>query len=472
MCNCCCNTQQKRCYQLGIMFASVYIIVFEMVLAIYAENKMKPEELNDLILSERPLFDFEISQNDISGKTNITFFEYKGRKVYYGNRADTVDKTNFTKIYKHKFFYNGKDRNYFDYKNKYSVQSSEDCPTNHKKCGILDSTGRILCLPNDEECPLNGFKITETNDNPFSGVTEFEQKIVSYDDDVDHYIWYTNKNYNGKIITEFKLSKGAPCAKSSEISWHEYYQNEVEGYYGCKTSIDGSTTSTRYTKVNEAGINMKQLYKDNGLTNEPNYPYFNGDTTTVDLYARNYNEIDEICVDKFLGDFEDDKKYFDKAFKISRALSLIGLILILALFIYILTTCSCCCNLTYHGIVIIIPIYGLVANIVIISIMNKAEIKYKCQIEGSNSELDDEMDKQYGNNLTNIIFSILNIAGYSIVFLFAICLQFMRNKGIIGIPPVSSVVPVYPGAYPAPAYDAPYGKNIPYQNVVPGSGSI
>lgn len=77
---------------------------------------------------------------------------------------------------------------------------------------------------------------------------------------------------------------------------------------------------------------------------------------------------------KFLGDFEDDKKYFDKAFKISRALSLIGLILILALFIYILTTCSCCCNLTYHGIVIIIPIYGLVANIVIISIMNKAEI--------------------------------------------------------------------------------------------------
>ena len=86
--------------------------------------------------------------------------------------------------------------------------------------------------------------------------------------------------------------------------------------------------------------------------------------------------------------------------------------------------------------------------------------------------MDDEMDKQYGNNLTNIIFSILNIAGYSIVFLFAICLQFMRNKGIIGIPPVSSVVPVYPGAYPAPVYDAPYGKNIPYQNVVPGSGSI
>ena len=64
------------------MIASVYIIVFEMVLAIYAENKMKPEELNDLILSERPLFDFEISQNDISGKTNITFFEYSSWHLF------------------------------------------------------------------------------------------------------------------------------------------------------------------------------------------------------------------------------------------------------------------------------------------------------------------------------------------------------------------------------------------------------
>ena len=48
-----------------------------------------------------------------------------------------------------------------------------------------------------------------------------------------------------QIITEFKLSKGDPCAKSSEIRWIEYYRDEVEGYYECKTSIDGSTTSTR-----------------------------------------------------------------------------------------------------------------------------------------------------------------------------------------------------------------------------------
>ena len=34
------------------MFASFYIIVFEMVLAIYAENSMKPEKLKIIYLSD------------------------------------------------------------------------------------------------------------------------------------------------------------------------------------------------------------------------------------------------------------------------------------------------------------------------------------------------------------------------------------------------------------------------------------
>ena len=61
---------------------------------------------------------------------------------------------------------------------------------------------------------------------------------------------------------------------------------------------------------------MIKLYQDNGLTNNPNVDFISG--TTVDLYARNYDEIEDKCSDKFLKDFEDEKKYFDTAFKISR----------------------------------------------------------------------------------------------------------------------------------------------------------
>ena len=54
--------------------------------------------------------------------------------------------------------------------------------------------------------------------------------------------------------------------------------------------------------------------------------------------------------------------------------------------------------------------------------------------------------------------------------MFTLCLKFMRNQGIITTASIATpVVPVYPGAYPAPSYMSPYGQKIPYQNVIPGS---
>ena len=181
---------------------------------------------------------------------------------------------------------------------------------------------------------------------------------------------------------------------------------------------------------------------------------------------------------EFLDDFKDEKKYYDSAFKTVRALSLIGLILALALFIFILTTCQCCCNLNYHGIAIVVPIYGIAANIVVVGITNKAKIKYECQSEGLNEGLDDVIDDQYGSATVNIVMSVLSIVAYSIVLMFTLCLKFMRNTGMVNpaiVPtPVPAVYPAaypapYQGAYPAPVYPAQYGQNVAYQNVVPAS---
>ena len=323
---------------------------------------------------------------------------------------------------------------------------------------------------------MNGFEITNTNSNPFDGISDIVTKDVSFFGDVPHYIHHTNKNTNGKIITQFKLSKGKPCAKASENSWVRYFNNEVDENYECITSIGGTTKSDRYDKVNSHGIDIINLYEDNGITT---YPYSRTDLvgTTVDLYVRNYNEIDEKCVE-FLDDFKDEKKYYDSAFKTVRVLSLIGLILALALFIFILTTCQCCCNLNYHGIAIVVPIYGIAANIVVVGITNKAKIKYECQSEGLNEGLDDVIDDQYGSATVNIVMSVLSIVAYSIVLMFTLCLKFMRNTGMVNpaiVPtPVPAVYPAaypapYQGAYPAPVYPAQYGQNVAYQNVVPAS---
>ena len=33
--------------------------------------------------------------------------------------------------------------------------SKETCENNYKKCGILDTLGNIMCIPENEECPIN-----------------------------------------------------------------------------------------------------------------------------------------------------------------------------------------------------------------------------------------------------------------------------------------------------------------------------
>jgi len=97
-------------------------------------------------------------------------------------------------------------------------------------------------------------------------------------------------------------------------------------------------------------------------------------------------------------------------------------------------------------------------------------MKYECQSEDYNSDLNDEIDEQYGNNTIHIVMPILNIVFFAFVLMFTLCLKFMRNKGIVGgVSMPTPVVPVYPGAYPTPGYVAPYAPNIAYQNVIPAS---
>lgn len=464
--NCCFNTENKRCYQFFIIFLSFYILTFQGVLFAFAENQVNKDEIEAFILSERPLYDFDFEQNHLTKEKRIEFFEFKGRTRYNGNKTITYDEKNFTKIYGKEFYYNGKDRNYFDYKNKYSVPSGQNCDTNYKKCGILDSERRILCLPNDEECPLNGFRISDIEDDPnFSG---YNVKRTNY----GIFLYYTNNNVEGNIITEFKLSHGQPCAKISEKNWIEYYINEVSQDYGCQTSVNGNYYNQRYSKVESMGIKMVTLYEDNGLTDAPKGGF--DEDEEVELYVRNFNDMDEACVQRFLDDLSEEDKYYDSVFKTIRILTGISLACSIALVIYIITTCQCCCNITFYSISMVAPIFGMVVNIITIGVINKSKVKYKCQLDGFNEAIDEFVDDQYNNYVTNFIMSIFSLIFYSIQFLMTLCLKFMKNRAQPGIA-TSAVVPVAQmGGMMPPVYPGPvtYGRSkMMYQNVMPAPNS-
>ena len=420
-CSCCCNQKEKCCYQFMIIISCICIFVFQIVVIAFSTNKLKPEEFESLVLSETPLYDFEINNQDVSNKKNVTFFEFKGRKIKEGNLKKIIDEKSFNKIFNNKFFYKDKDRNYFDYVNKYSVSSGKNCPTNFKPCGILDSAERILCLPTSEDCPLNGFGISTSDSD--SNYNLYEKKEVEYEGS-KYYLYYTNTKIAEKIITEFKLSAGTPCATSSELNWYKYYKDEVVKEYGCNSIVDNRKNSNRYNQVSEKIINLKNLYKENGLTDPPDNE--NLGNPSVSLYARNYNEIDEECFEKFIKDFKAEDKYYSGVLIVIRGLGAISVVLSAAMFVYMF---ALCCNVKFYSISFVVSVYGILFNIIVLILITKKRIKYTCHIDEFNEEMDNLIEEQYYINLVvNIIMLCLSLFFYFIVWIFTLCLQFMRYK--------------------------------------------
>ena len=108
---------------------------------------------------------------------------------------------------------------YFDSNNnaslyKYNYQtllanSSKQCQKAYKKCGILDTMGNIMCIPEEDICPINEVKI------------DLESKYISYTQQGYNYtyiqnltdgyvLYYKNNETNNSIITDIKYSQEIP----------------------------------------------------------------------------------------------------------------------------------------------------------------------------------------------------------------------------------------------------------------------
>ena len=122
----------------------------------------------------------------------------------------------------------------------------------------------------------------------------------------------------------------------------------------------------------------------------------------------------------------------------------------------------CCREVQFYSISFIVPIYGIICNIVVLGIINKKRIKYNCELAGFNEEIDELLDEQYDNNNLGIIFvSSLSLAFYIHNLILELCLKFMKERNIdlyaASIdPPVSlQPAPVYSQMYPTS-----YGANM------------
>ena len=90
---------------------------------------------------------------------------------------------------------------------KHSYKNCEE--KNYKKCGILDTLGNIMCIPEEDECPINDLVIDER-----SKKDEYINKSykVGYLNNItqNYYIYYRNDQIDKEIIAKIKASNETP----------------------------------------------------------------------------------------------------------------------------------------------------------------------------------------------------------------------------------------------------------------------
>ena len=83
----------------------------------------------------------------------------------------------------------------------------------------------------------------------------------------------------------------------------------------------------------------------------------------------------------------------------------------------------------FYSLFFIVPIYGLICNIVTIGLLNKPQIECQCKIEGFDEEINKLLDSQYSDITTTCTV----ISSFTIVFnifclIALLCLRSRENK--------------------------------------------
>ena len=376
------------------------------------------EEIKSKILQneEFPMFYFYIGLDPPSHKHIYydSFFTWQGTMK---NNKQDLKPVKINKIFNNKFFYEKSNKTYFDYL-KISAKEGENCKENYKKCGLLDSNKNILCLPIDEECPLNDIKISDielTDILPEYNHIELIESITG----IKKYIYFTNNKIDKNIITYFELSLDNPCISPNENSWISVNANEKEKTSNCHTYINETLYDQSFIEVGN-NILMKSLYYDNNIN------IFNEfSSEKVKLYSRNYYYINEECANTYINDYiiyEKNKNNFINEIKI---FDIGNLFLIIFHFIFIIFGLK---NKTLKFMIFlnIIILFLIVTNIILFSNLNNDKIlSFSCGGEEINAKIKYFLEEKIFSFkkpklfiFIILVLSIIQIAFQNIVFYF------------------------------------------------------
>ena len=220
----------RICDIIYMIITLVYVIIACSLIAplatYYSPKKFSPliESTINNNLKRAPIFDIK----DNCKEDEYILGEFEGtKKGYYSNTYKEINEKcreqcvpvpaippmKYKKLKNKRLCTTKSNKNYFDYY-KLSVSNNTQCNNGYQPCGYLDKYDRILCLPQNEKCPINDIVYNNQSNYSYNNITYQTIQINE-----NEYIHYTNQNIKGYIIIGLSSIFGnVPCG-SHEISF-------------------------------------------------------------------------------------------------------------------------------------------------------------------------------------------------------------------------------------------------------------
>ena len=193
-----------------------------------------------------------------------------------------------------------------------SVLKNEECQKGYKKCGLLDDFGNYLCLPEEEDCPINDIKVRKNRDE------ELEKKNYNYTNNNERYFYYTNTS-NKPVILKMKATEGKICMDRAyyHTDYPQYILDKNFEFYGCRHKIEGKLYEDNLEILDSR--KKGDIYLDSNLDLYDghfyyywyyDYPFYSLEAN-MNLYAQRYIGYDKKCLMEN-GAFDIDKSPFNE----------------------------------------------------------------------------------------------------------------------------------------------------------------
>ena len=195
--------------------------------------------------------------------------------------------------------------NITEYKKNYNYllnhSKNKVCEENYKKCGILDTCGNIMCIPNEGECPVNEIIVdSESKYNDY--LSQGYQKAFLKNLKEGYSIYYTNTKIDNKIIVKIKFSEEIPRYINEDNFIFDYKLfKSLEHHEGGGVGVSGGGLRNleKYGDSETTNYIFKKIFEDENIDKSYKKVFNN-------LYVGNYIGFADI---NNLNDYDDIDLY-------------------------------------------------------------------------------------------------------------------------------------------------------------------